>query len=184
VADPKNLRLSRPYRNVDEYVAAEAWSIDARGMLLIDQEPMPAGTIVRFEIVLRSGAKPIRAEGRVVGPVEPTEDRPGGVRVRFRRLGPNCKEFIDRVLEARGSSPHASVELSSPTAAEAPLMDPDPTPPPLQSPSLTEGARPSVPTPTPAERSEVRTRDAGPVVAPANRDELLERLRSRTRRGG
>jgi hypothetical protein len=164
VTDPKNLRLSRPYASVDDYVEAEGWSIDARGMILIDQDPMPAGTVVRFEVVLRSGDKPIRAEGRVVGQVEPKADRPGGVRVRFRRLGPNCKTFIDDVLEARGSRAHATVELSSPMAAEMPLPEPPPDPAPEP------------------KRSERRTGERGPIAAPPNRDELLARLRERARR--
>jgi hypothetical protein len=166
---PKNLRLSRPYASVEDYVAAEGWTIDARGMVLLEQESMPPGTVVRFEIVLESGEKPIRAEARVVGDVEPTGSRPGGVRVRFRRLGPNCKELLDHVLESRGSSAHATVELSSPMAAELPLPDPEPTPPPS-------------PAPQPERSSEVRVHGAGPIAAPPNRDELLERLRERARR--
>lgn len=170
VTETKNLRLARPYLSVEEYLAAEAWTIDAKGMVLVEQPKLPSGTIVRFEVVLASGEKPIRAEGRVIGFVKPTAERPGGVRVRFSRLGAQCKAFLDRVLATRGNVGGATVEgRLSLTGDEPPVSLP---PMSLSKPP----AESSSPPPSRAERI------AGPVEAPANREELLERLRERARR--
>jgi hypothetical protein len=118
--------------------------------VLIDADPLPADTAVLFDVALSGGQKPIRAEGRVIGSVAPTSDRPGGLRVRFKRFGAATKAFIERAVKAQSEA---------------------------QPPELV------VTTPVPREPSGVRARRPGPVAAPANREELLERLRRRRRTG-
>jgi hypothetical protein len=154
VAEPKAFRISRPYASVDEYLDAESWSIDAKGMILVGGTDLPESGVIRFEIVLQSGRKPIRAEGKIVRRVEPEEGKPAGVLVRFRRLDGPGKALVDRVLAERAASPA-----------------PEPKP-----------AQASVPAEVaPEDRSGTHAR-VGPVAAPSNREELLERLRQRTRR--
>ncbi len=158
-------------------------------MLLIDADPLPADTAVLFDVALSGGQKPIRAEGRVMGSVAPNGDRPGGLRVRFKRFGAATKAFIERAVKTR-SDPQAA---SQPEAASAPQAAPAPEP---SRPSAPEPERASMPevrasmtdleqipvvTPTPREASGLRNRVPGPVAAPANREELLERLRRRRR---
>jgi hypothetical protein len=163
-------------------------------MLLIDAEPLPVDTAVLFDVALSGGQKPIRAEGRVVSIVAPKGERPGGLKVRFKRFGAATKAFIERAVQAQ-SQPAAS---SQPEAASAPLAAPPPEP---SRPSAPEPERASMPEvrasmtelerveqiavsiPTPREPSGVRPRTPGPVAAPANREELLERLRRRRRTG-
>jgi hypothetical protein len=184
----------RPYASELEYLAAEAWSIDARSMLLIDAETLPPDTAVLFDVALSGGQKPIRAEGRVVGTVPAKGGRPGGLKVRFKRFGAATKAFIERAVQAQ-SQPAAS---SQPEASSAPLAAPPPEP---SRPSAPEPDRASMPevraSMTEIERIEqiavamsaarepsgVRPRSPGPVPAPANREELLERLRRRRRTG-
>ena len=70
--EPRVLHVVRPYANVDEYVAAEAWSVDQRSMLLIDQPPLPADTAIVFDVKLGDGSRPIKAEARVMALRDPT----------------------------------------------------------------------------------------------------------------
>src|SRR5690349_5633146 len=98
VSAPNVIHVVRPYASEDEYLAHEAWSIDARGMLLIDQGPLPADTPIVFDVQIQGGHKPIRAEAKVVGAVAATSSRPGGLRVRFKRFGTATKAFIDRAI--------------------------------------------------------------------------------------
>jgi hypothetical protein len=151
--NPVVVHVVRPYSTDQDYLSAEAWTIDARSMLLIDAEPLAADTAVLFDISLEDGSKPIRAEGRVVGTVAPIDGRPGGLRVRFKRFSTATKAFIERAvrLKSAGSEPERA---SEPQAA-----------PPSHEPSGT------------------RQRAPGPVTAPQNRDELLARLRERRRAG-
>lgn len=151
VAGPGIHRIVRPYSTVEEYLAREASTIGPKDVLLVDQAPEPVGTAVRFEIVLSTGEKVLRGEGVVTEHVAPTPLRPGGVRVRFRRFDAKTKEVIDRAVALRNTQ-------SGEHAAQAP-----------------------VPTPRRAEHSGVRHRPGAPVAAPSNREELLQKLRERTR---
>jgi hypothetical protein len=199
--NPVVVHVVRPYQSEQEYLDAEAWSIDARTMVLLEVEPLAADTVVLFDVVLADGHKPIRAEGRVVAPVAPTGSRPGGLKVRFKRFGAATKAFIERAVAVkrsaqaeRPSSP--DVEQPSQTDAEQPSQTdaeqpsaPDAVaapPPDGDRTSLTE-VRTSAPDLDGAaalkdrEPSGTRQRVPGPIVAPANRDELLARLRQRRR---
>lgn len=182
--NPIVVHVVRPYSSEDEYLAAEAWSIEQRGMLLIDAETLPADSAVLFDVALVDGHKPIRAEGRVVGVVPAQGDRPGGVRVRFKRFGAATKAFIERAVQAKSSA--AAGAPSSPVAAAEPER---PSMPEVRA-SMTdlEAASPAAPPVAPARPSErepsgIRQRVSGPVAAPANREELLARLRQRRQTG-
>jgi hypothetical protein len=182
--NPIVVHVVRPYATEQEYLAAEAWSIDQRSMLLIDAEALPSDSAVLFDVALGDGQKRIRAEGRVVGHVAPSGGRPGGLKVRFKRFGAATKAFIERAVQAK-SSPSASAP-SSPAASAQPER---PSLPELRV-SMTEleAAAPSAPEAAAAkaparEQSSIRPRVPGPVAAPANRDELLARLRERRRAG-
>jgi hypothetical protein len=180
--NPIVVHVVRPYSSEDEYLAAEAWSIEPRGMLLIDAAPLPADTALLFDVALADGHKPIRAEGRVVGNVAAQGGRPGGLRVRFKRFGAATKAFIERAVQAKSSpnaatpsSPAAAPEPERPSMPEVRLSMTDielmsPSPPPVAAPSEREP-------------SGIRQRVPGPVVPPANREELLARLRQRRQTG-
>lgn len=189
--NPVVVHVVRPYSSEQDYLNAEAWSIDARGMLLIGADPLPGDTAVLFDVALSDGQKPIRAEGRVVGHVAAKGERPGGLRVRFKRFGAATKAFIERAVKARAAADEREAERPSQVEPERP-SSPD-----AEQPSSPDGERlnmpevrasmtdlePAVAAPTPSaaarEPSGVRQRVPGPVAAPANREELLARLRQR-----
>ncbi|HWA77825.1 MAG TPA: hypothetical protein VG937_36060 [Polyangiaceae bacterium] len=191
---PVVLHVVRPYSSEDEYLAAEAWTIDARGMLLINQREVELDRSVVFDVALANGSKVIRAEGRAIGFQPPSEGNPGGLRIRFRRFGAQTKAFIDRALSAREQSLSASLSSRPPAAppASAPpaaavataSVSAPPAAPPLAPPvteTLEAQSKPafSHPGADPRERSGVHRRPAGPVDTPQNRAELLARLRDR-----
>ncbi len=177
--NPLVVHVVRPYPNEQAYLAAEAWSIEPRSMLLIDADPLAADTAVSFDVALADGQKPIRAEGRVVEVVRPKDDRPGGVRVRFKRFGPATKAFIERAVSAHAPRAAETADvtpaLSTTVTAPEPLSDVTPFTPPLPAELATRAAN---------SPSGVRPRSPGPVAAPANRDDLLKRLRHRRGQAG
>jgi hypothetical protein len=194
--NPAVVHVIRPYSSEQDYLAAEAWSIDARSMLLIDAEPLPLDTAVLFDIALEDGHKPIRAEGRVVGMVAAQGERPGGMKVRFKRFGAATKAFIERAVKAKTAA--GEPELASQLGADKPSS------PEAERPSQVEVERISmpelrasmtdleaVPAPAPAPEpapaadrdSGVQQRRPGPIAPPANREELLTRLRQRRQAG-
>lgn len=190
--NPVVIHVVRPYSTEQDYLSAEAWSIDPRGMLLIGADPLPGDTAVLFDVALSDGQKPIRAEGRVVGLVAANGDRPGGLRVRFKRFGAATKAFIERAVKTKQADSARDPERPSQVEPERPSA------PDAEQPSSPDGERlslpevrasmtdlePAVAAPTPPssparEPSRVRQRIPGPVAAPANREELLARLRQR-----
>lgn len=198
--NPVVVHVVRPYSSEQDYLSAEAWSIDAKSMLLIDAQALPVDTAVLFDVALSDGHKPIRAEGRVLSVVAAQGDRPAGLRVRFKRFGAATKAFIERAVEAkrwagepeRASEvqlePPSQVELERPSAPEfdrlsAPELRLSMTE--LESVAELESVTVAAPVPAPSTRepSGVRPRVAGPVAAPADREALLERLRRRRQAG-
>jgi hypothetical protein len=176
--NPVVVHVIRPYASEQDYLTAEAWSIDARSMLLVDAEPLPPDTTLLFDIALSDGSKPIRAEGRAAGVVVASGGRPGGLRVRFKRFGAATKAFIERAVRTR-----AEAERPSQPIADRPSQpEPERASMPEVRQSMTDLEAVVLPVaapPPPPLESSVRERIPGPVVAPANREELLARLRER-----
>lgn len=185
---PVVLHVVRPYSSEDEYLAAEAWTIEARGMLLIGQRDVELDRAVVFDVALANGAKVIRAEGRASGYQTASDDNPGGLRIKFRRFGAQTKAFIDRAVIAREQTLAATLSSRPPAAAapEAPAPEALPMavearplaapPQPMEAPIAPALTSPGI---DPLERSGIHRRPAGPVAAPPNREELLARLRQR-----
>ena len=170
------IHVLRPYANEEEYLASERFSIDSKSMLLIDQPPLPADTQIVFDVQLENGQKPIRAEAKVIAHVTATPDKPGGLRVRFKRFGAATKSFIDRAIAQPGGSAmprrctHAVARPASGAAEAAAERAPSAFQPqrcPRRSPSVESRA------------AFIEGRSCRP--APVNREELLERLRIRAR---
>lgn len=174
--NPVVLHVVRPYSSEDEYLTAEAWTIEARGMLLVGQRDVELDRAVVFDVALANGTKIIRAEGRAIGFQPSSEDHPGGLRIRFRRFGAQTKAFIDRALVARERN----------LAANFSSRPPPPLPP---EPAIAAEATADAPVAPaivarsealdPLERSGIHRRPAAAVEAPPNREALLARLRER-----
>ena len=200
MSSPIVIHMHRPYASEEEYLARERFSIEAKSMLLIDQPALPPDTAVVFDVTLDNGQKPIRAEAKVIGHVEPQGDRPGGLRVRFRRFGAATKAFIDRAVNG---TPAVSAAEASPVVS-TPVMDTavdaaPPNPPfsvegaPKAAPlsvTLVESAQGALANPPIDEKNEsdeasgIHKKTSLPyVAAPANREALLARLRERRRVG-
>ncbi len=166
---PKVLRIVRPYQTQVEFIAAESWAIQKDGLIALGEPELPIGTLVRCEIGLASGLQLIRVEGEVEGYAPAKGGRPGGPKLRIRRVTPSSKEFILTVLRARraslrpiaGGSEGESRPVEVIVAAEAAVLAP--------------------PLPTSEARKALSNRPVSELVRPPNRDELLEQLRERSR---
>jgi hypothetical protein len=155
--EPVIVRVTRPYQTVEDYLEAEADTIDSRGMLLVGAEPLPKNTVLKFVVSLASGEALIRAEGVARSHSPASATSPGGLRVWFKRFGVATKAIIDRAAAVKARS-----------ASAAPLPD-------RHGASVSGPAR-SVSAPG---LDSLRTRPPRSVPPPPNRDELLERLRAR-----
>ena len=126
-----------------------------------------------------------------MGTVAANGETPGGIRVRFKRFGAATKAFIERAVQAKSAS--GQPERKSTPEAERPSAPEAERPSEVQNErvsmpevraSMTELETLAVPPmPAPAHDSGLRQRVPGPVAAPANREELLARLRQRRQTG-
>ena len=178
------IHVLRPYANEEDYLASERFSIDSKSMLLIDQPPLAVDTPIVFDVQLENGQKPIRAEARVTGHVAATADNPGGLRVRFKRFGAATKAFIDRAISAPSATapmPEQEVPALDTVVRPASIRPAPPLAPELATVEFgVERAASAVATDR-SESSGIHRRPVMPVAAPVNREELLERLRTRAR---
>ncbi len=192
MSEPVALRIVRPYSTQEEFLAAESWTIlDEKSMVLVDQD-IAKDTIIRFELVLADGSRIMRGEAKVTRQVPETDDKPGGVRIRFRRFGASTKGLIDRVLSerkksrrSRRPSPTQTLVLEEATPAAEPTPS-APNHPEVEPDSIVMNVEPEPQAP-PVEASPPKAARApgerpGPVEPPPNRDELLGRLRERAQR--
>jgi hypothetical protein len=193
VTEPVVLHIVRPYANVEEYLAAEAWTLDTRSMLLVGETGLAPDTAIVFDVTLGDGARPIKAEARVIGAVEPLDGKPGGTRVRFRRYGAPTKAFIERAVTfvATGVDSGPPPPLPGPPEPSGPgISAPEasvplnPAPATVSNPARAESlnsasAAPSGSAGSGAALGRLRTRGAATPETPANREVLLEKLRQR-----
>jgi hypothetical protein len=188
MTQPVVLHVTRPYADSDAYLTHEAWTIDARSMLLVEQPELPRDTNIVFDVTLSDGSRPIRAEARVLGKLEPARGKPGGLRVRFKRYGASTKAFIDRAVALMAAAaPPNSIPPQPPLVLELGANGESQALPAVSIPAQPmpfSTVPPSVhPAATPPDRAEgldrLRARALGELPIPENREFLLERLRQR-----
>jgi len=188
MSQPVVLHVTRPYADADAYLTHEAWTIDARSMLLVEQPELPRDTNIVFDVTLGDGSRPIRAEARVLGKLEPARGKPGGLRVRFKRYGASTKAFIDRAVALMAAStPQSSIPPQPPLVLELGAQAEAPVLPAVSIPSQRVPFTPVPPAPSPQgpppDRAEslarLRARPSIDIPVPDQRDFLLERLRQR-----
>lgn len=189
---PVAIRITRPYGNEDEFLEHELDTLTRTSVTLLGAQPRPQGVVLRFELVLSSGQAILRGEGRVVGFKSNALNGLGGLTLRFTRLDSRSKTLVDKAASARerrrpSHAPPAPAASGPAVSSEPP---PRPSAPPSEPPTAKREAEPRVSTPPPPsirpEPSRAAPKPPAPpassVQAPAARDELLERLRTRAKR--
>ena len=120
------LRVVRPYDSEDQFLREEAFALTRTSLVLVGANPRPEGVILRFELVLRSGAILLRGEGRVLGH-GPTELGEPGLTLKFTRLDPRSKALVDRAAAAKVAEAPAPSE-TPPVVRSAPASRPEEVP--------------------------------------------------------
>lgn len=187
------IRHERPYDSEDAFIEAEGWTLRQKGMVLVGHAELPVDTPVRCYVTLATGVTLVKAEGVVTGFLEASGERPAGLEVKFRRIASETQKLIRRAtrrdqatparaqqyslldleLESTSEPEQGPVSIDTPPVASERAEEPSPPPPP-----------PAAAAPAPVYGGSVealRARRPGPVAAPANRNELLGRLRERRR---
>jgi len=188
---PVTIRITRPYGSENEFIDGDLAWIGRSTIVLADSPARKTGEVIRFEVVLKTGSPVFRGEGSVVAHNLPGSGKPPGLGVRFTRIDARSKLILDQIRERRAALSRSGENPAATPVAAPPEATPVAAPPeavaPAASPAATAAA-PAVTTeiqPPIRAASERRVVDrANPpskVAAPSNRDEILERLRSRAK---
>ena len=183
---PRVLNFQRPYATVEEFLEREGWTIERRTLLLLDAPPLIPDEVIRFTVSLASGERVLRAEGQVLGPTDPEDSLPSSVRIRFKRFDRATKDLIELLLSEREAEGEAPTPMSI-VADIPPSIDRGFTAIDSGSAPRARAARsvpPSRRSSPPSEREPEPPKKSAPraITTPADRDELLERLRQRAQR--
>jgi hypothetical protein len=182
------IRITRPYTTEDEFLEQELETLSRTSVTLLGAQSRPQGVVLRFELVLSSGHVLMRGEGRVVAFRPNMHQGMGGLTLRFTRLDTRSKALVDTAAtfrERRRPSfrPDAEPSPQAPPAVEetpAPRVSPLPEGPTGGGAPLDlESTRAEAPAAKRAEPQPTASAKASP--APPGRDELLERLRTRSK---
>jgi hypothetical protein len=169
-----DLHIQRPYDSLEEYLEGDFWTVERKDMFLIGVSSHEVGVAVRFTIELADGTPVVTGEGRVVEYTAPSDDFPGGLKVRFRQLDAEAKAVLKRALEVRRKAYAAQMDATAAEAAQggappaattaavaAPHADPTPAvavaePATAPTAALAEPAPKAVAAPPPARMPSVR----------------------------
>ena len=122
---PVAVRVVRPYATEEELLDRELDTLSRTTVGLIGAPPKPQGVVLRFEVLLSTGAILLRGEGRAIGYREDAHDGQGELTLRFTRLDTRSKAFVDRAtamrdarrpIAASGSRPSIPPPSGRPTA--------------------------------------------------------------------
>ena len=187
LSPPVAIRITRPYTTEDEFLEQELESLSRTSVTLLGAQPRPQGVVLRFELVLSSGHVLMRGEGRVVGFKPNVHQGMGGLTLRFTRLDTRSKALVDKAATFRDRRrpslrPDADASPAAPPATEdasaSARQEPEAASAP-EAPLDLEATRAEAPL---AKRSERPPPSPSKVTpSPAGREELLERLRARSK---
>jgi hypothetical protein len=185
---PPTIRITRPWASEKEFIEGDLAFLGRTAILLPNAPAREPGELIRFEIVLSTGAPVIRGEGQVVAHHPVGGAKPAGLEVRFTRIDARSKLVLDRARERRTALIRSGSIPPPALVSQAPPAGPSSQPPPVimsHAPLSLSGissARSSIGRSTQTEALIARARAKGPVPAPTDRDELLARLRERGKR--
>lgn len=120
---PVAVRIARPFDTEEAFLEHELETIGKTSVILIGAHSRPAGVILRFEVSLSNGTVLLRGEGRVLAYKDNAFRGQAGLALRFTRLDPKSKAFIDRAVamrEARLTGEHRAAPPPPSSDAVAP----------------------------------------------------------------
>jgi len=181
------IRITRPYTTEDEFLEQELETLSRTSVTLLGAQPRPQGVVLRFELVLSSGHVLMRGEGRVVGFRPNVHQGMGGLTLRFTRLDTRSKALVDKATTFRerrrpSMRPEAEASPAPPPAEERPapvVVQPEAVTAAVVPPLDLESTHAEAPAAKRSERPPMAASRATP--APPGREELLDRLRTRSK---
>src|SRR6516164_6097896 len=118
---PVAIRVTRPYTTEEGFLENELDTLTRTSVVLIGAQARPQGVVLRFEVLLATGAPLLRGEGRVVGYKMQVLGDEAGLTLRFTRLDARSKALVDRAAALRDARAKGARISGVPSAMPPPL---------------------------------------------------------------
>ena len=110
---PVSLKVRFKSATVDEFIEHYCKDVSRGGIFIKSSQPMPVGTLLKFQFQLKDESQLIKGVGRVVwtrnedraGP-----DRPAGMGIKFIKMDNESRVMVDRIIAASEGSTGAFEE--------------------------------------------------------------------------
>ncbi len=110
---PVSLKVRFKSATVDEFIEHYCKDVSRGGIFIKSSQPMPVGTLLKFQFQLKDESQLIKGVGRVVwtrnedraGP-----DRPAGMGIKFIKMDNESRVMVDRIIAASEGSAGAFEE--------------------------------------------------------------------------
>ncbi|MCX7808337.1 MAG: TIGR02266 family protein, partial [Deltaproteobacteria bacterium] len=103
---PVSLKVKYKSATLEEFVEQYSRDISLGGIFIKSKQPMPVGTLLKFELQLKDESKLIQGVGRVVWKRDPSEatseDRPAGMGIKFIKMDPESRKLVEQIVAQRG----------------------------------------------------------------------------------
>ena len=121
---PVSIRIRLKYPDLDTFIEKYAANISQGGMFIQSRAPQPAGTALRFELLLADGSRLLKGEGKVIWVREYDAAHPTrvhGMGVKFLSLDEESQSMVSLILAHKGG--RRGQKRKSPTQEVQALVD-------------------------------------------------------------
>lgn len=126
-----SLKIRYKSATLEDFIERYSSDISQGGVFIKAKKPLDVGTLLKFEFLLKDQSSLIHGVGRVVWrrePAEATADSPAGMGIKFIKMDPQSRAFVQRICEDRdtpgvfekGSRPPAKEPSVTPVATPIP----------------------------------------------------------------
>lgn len=112
--EPIELKLRYKSASVDEFAERESGDLSVGGIFIKSEEPLPIGTLLKFEVQLSDETSIIAGVGRVVwnrSAEASSEDAPTGMGIKFVKMDDESRARLEALIERRGAEKGAYDEV-------------------------------------------------------------------------
>lgn len=155
---PVSLKVRFKSATVDEFIEHYSKDVSRGGIYIKSSQPLPVGTLLKFQFQLKDESALIRGVGRVVwtrAEEDAAEEQPAGMGIKFIKMDNESRAVVERIIESHAPE-GGSYESGRYNATSAEPFGSDP---PTNQEEVNEAFFPSLPPaelPPPEDRTAVR----------------------------
>jgi uncharacterized protein (TIGR02266 family) len=98
---PVSLKARFKSATVDEFIEHYCKDVSRGGIFIKSSQPMPVGTLLKFQFQLKDESQLIKGVGRVVWTRNEDRagaDRPAGMGIKFIKMDNESRVMVDRII--------------------------------------------------------------------------------------